>query len=296
MNRNITLPALSIALVAFTITWYILHRIHAEPVHAPTPPVVAVPTETDGNNTPPEGVSTVPVITEETPPPPILTKYIEVTDGCGPYFQGTCLNVRSGPSTTSPVVRQLRTGTVLATSGTETTNDQTWYKVVFDEWLRYPERVTDTWFVSADYVQAFEIESTTLENVGTTSSSSQKEIIIDRSDQKLYAYDGNELFMSESVSTGTELAPTPRGYFSVYRKTPSRYMQGPLPDISEDFYDLPGVPWTLYFTNEGAAIHGAYWHDNFGQQWSHGCVNLPTEKARELYLWADLGTTVLVRD
>ena len=73
-------------------------------------------------------------------------------------------------------------------------------------------------------------------------------------------------------------------------------MQGPLPGISDQYYDLPGVPWDLYFTHEGGAIHGAYWHDKFGERWSHGCVNLPIEKAKELYEWTDLGTTVVVRD
>jgi lipoprotein-anchoring transpeptidase ErfK/SrfK len=73
-------------------------------------------------------------------------------------------------------------------------------------------------------------------------------------------------------------------------------MQGPLPGISEQYYDLPGVPWNLYFTQEGGAIHGAYWHDKFGEEWSHGCVNLPLDSARTLYQWADIGTSVYVHD
>jgi len=52
----------------------------------------------------------------------------------------------------------------------------------------------------------------------------------------------------------------------------------------------------MYFTEAGGAIHGAYWHDKFGKQWSHGCVNLPPEKAEVLYHWAELGTAVTVRD
>jgi lipoprotein-anchoring transpeptidase ErfK/SrfK len=92
------------------------------------------------------------------------------------------------------------------------------------------------------------------------------------------------------------LTPTPRGTFTIYKKTPSRYMQGPLPGISDQYYDLPGVPWTLYFTQEGAAIHGAYWHNNFGQRWSHGCVNVSLTEAETLYRWADVGTQVIVRD
>jgi lipoprotein-anchoring transpeptidase ErfK/SrfK len=73
-------------------------------------------------------------------------------------------------------------------------------------------------------------------------------------------------------------------------------MQGPLPGISEQMYDLPGVPWTMFFTKEGGAIHGAYWHDSFGMRYSHGCVNLPVAKAKTLYDWADAGTRVYVRN
>lgn len=112
----------------------------------------------------------------------------------------------------------------------------------------------------------------------------------------LYAYEGDALFMQVRISSGLAFTPTPRGTFTVYKKTPTRYMQGPLPGISAQYYDLPGVPWNLYFTHQGGVIHGAYWHDKFGKRWSHGCVNLPLEQAYKLYLWADVGTPVIVRD
>lgn len=219
------------------------------------------------------------------------SEYIEVTDGCGPYHEGTCVNVRSGPGSSYPVVMGLRTGIVLpvASSTVVDADGREWNKISFTEWIRYPERVSDDWYVAAEYVQRFVSSDT---NEATTT----KHILIDRSEQKLYAYEGDEVFMEMSVSTGLDLTPTPRGTFTVYRKTPSRYMQGPLPGISDQYYDLPGVPWNLYFTNEGGAIHGAYWHNQFGSQWSHGCVNLPLDRAKELYEWAPVGTEVVVRD
>lgn len=226
----------------------------------------------------------------------VLFEYIEVTDGCGPHFDGECLNVRSEPSTDAPVVAQLRNGIVLKVSGQVENDGVVWYKVIFDEWLRYPERVAANWYVAADYVEVLldEGEKTTWENgVATTT----KHILVDRSDQKLYAYDGDELFMEASISTGLELSPTPRGEFTIFRKTPSRYMQGPLPYITNsDYYDLPGVPWNLYFTEQGAVIHGAYWHNSFGSRYSHGCVNMDPNEAQTLYNWAVIGTKVLVRD
>lgn len=230
------------------------------------------------------------------PVEPVLFEYIEVTDGCGAHFAGECLNVRSAPSTSSPAIRQLRNGIVLKVDGKVENDGITWYKVVFDEWLRYPDRVGGDWYVAADYVEVLKDEGdkTTWEDgVATTS----KHILVDRSEQKLYAYDGDELFMETDISTGLELTPTPRGTFTIFKKTPSRYMQGPLPNIpGSDAYDLPGVPWNLYFTEGGAVIHGAYWHESFGSRYSHGCVNMVPSEARTLYNWAVLGTKVVVRD
>lgn len=249
-------------------------------------------------------VTTTPPVVEIKPPavdtqPPIgaeVFEYIEVTDSCGFNFEGDCLRVRSGPGTDYPVVASLRNGMVLRIDDTVLQNDTTWHKIIFDEWLRYPERVAGDWYVAADYVRSFRVEGEkTIEEHGHTSTT--KRILVDRSEQKLYAYDGDILFTEQSISTGLELTPTPRGTFTVYKKTPSRYMQGPLPYlIDQQRYDLPGVPWNLYFTEAGAVIHGAYWHNSFGKPYSHGCVNLPPQEAQKIYLWAELGTTVTVQD
>jgi lipoprotein-anchoring transpeptidase ErfK/SrfK len=50
-------------------------------------------------------------------------------------------------------------------------------------------------------------------------------------------------------------------------------------------YELPGVPWTTFFAPHGVALHGTYWHTNFGMTMSHGCVNLPTDIAKFLFRW-----------
>ena len=227
----------------------------------------------------------------------VLFEYIEVFDSCGAHFEGECLNARSGPGEEYPSVAKLRKGIVLKVDGeVERDNGEIWYKVVFDEWLRYPERVKGDWYVNSDYVEVLldEGDKTIWDHGKATST---KEIIVDRSEQKLYAYENEELFMEISISTGLELTPTPRGTFTVFKKTPSRYMQGPLPNlIDQQYYDLPGVPWNLYFTEGGAVIHGAYWHNSFGRKYSHGCVNVPIDKVRELYNWTPLGTKVTVRD
>ncbi len=226
----------------------------------------------------------------------VLFEYIEVVDSCGAHFEGECVAVRGGPGTDYPVVNRLRNGQVLKIDGKVERNGTTWYKIVFDEWLRYPDRVAGDWYVVADYVSVL-LDAGNLSTEEHGHASTTKKIIVDRSEQKLYAYEGDELFMEVAISTGLELTPTPRGTFTVFKKMPSRYMQGPLPGLAtQDFYDLPGVPWNLYFTEQGAVIHGAYWHNSFGSPYSHGCVNVDPATARKLYTWTPLGTPVIVRD
>ena len=225
----------------------------------------------------------------------VLFEYIEIINGCGPNFSGECLNVRSGPGEDYPKVAQLRNGIVLKINGKVDRNGHVWYKIIFDEKIRYPERITTDWYVAADYVRVL-MDEGPRDTKNPKNNAASKRIIVDRSEQMLYAYDNDGLFMKEPVSTGLELTPTPRGIFTVFRKTPSRYMQGPIPGITDQYYDLPGVPWNLYFTYQGAAIHGTYWHENFGKQSSHGCVNLAPMSAEKLYYWAEVGTFVIVQD
>lgn len=225
-----------------------------------------------------------------------IPNYIEVLDGCAADFSGTCVNIRMEATTSAPAIGKLRTGTVLPVSKNTQTDPtgRVWYKVEFNEWIRYPDRVAKDWYVAGDQVRTFYDPGTTLLLPGDQPTT--KRIVVDRSEQMLYAYDGEELAFKTTISTGHDLTPTPRGSFKIFKKTPSRYMQGPLPDVSNDYYDLPGVPWNMYFTAEGGAIHGAFWHTNFGQQWSHGCVNVPLDTAKELYGWAPVGTEVTVQD
>ncbi len=236
------------------------------------------------------------------PVEPVAFKYIEVTSGCGQDFEGKCAVARSGPGGEFPVMFHLRKNAVLKVSGKIEHDGTTWYKIVFDEWLRYPERVKTDWFVGADMVSILDEtrgEQNLFENGTSTtiSSTSTKRIVVDISEQKLYAYESGQVFKEVLVSTGRMMASTPIGTFSIFKKTPSRYMQGPLPELlDQQVYDLPGVPWNLYFTGDGSVIHGTYWHDNFGTKYSHGCVNTPAEDAKELYDWAELGMKVVVRD
>lgn len=110
-------------------------------------------------------------------------------------------------------------------------------------------------------------------------------IDVNLSQQRLTAYQGNTAVFSTLISGGLPNTPTVVGRFAVQTKLRSTRMTGP-------GYDLPGVPYTMYFYR-GYAIHGTYWHNNFGQPMSHGCVNMRTEDAAWLFNWASIGTPVV---
>lgn len=113
-----------------------------------------------------------------------------------------------------------------------------------------------------------------------------KWIDIDLSEQRITAYENTTPLKSVLVSTGLAWTPTPVGRFAIYVKIPSQAMSGP-------GYYLPNVPWVMYFTGS-YAIHGTYWHHNFGRPMSHGCVNLTIADAKWFYDWAEIGTPVIV--
>lgn len=114
-----------------------------------------------------------------------------------------------------------------------------------------------------------------------------KQIIVDLSDSRIYAYENSRLVRSVLASTGLPATPTVKGNFTVQRKYTAQLMSGP-------GYYLPNVQWIMYFY-AGYAVHGTYWHNNFGQPMSHGCVNLPNEEALWFYDWAPVGTSVMVQ-
>ena len=111
-------------------------------------------------------------------------------------------------------------------------------------------------------------------------------IDINLSGQRLTAYQGNSAVFSTSISSGVAGRRTPTGRFAVRTKIPSQRMSGP-------GYNLAGVPYVMYFAGANA-IHGTYWHNNFGRPMSHGCVNMRIPEAKWLYNWASIGTPVSV--
>lgn len=109
---------------------------------------------------------------------------------------------------------------------------------------------------------------------------------INLSYQYMTIYQGNNILLELYISTGTPGWETPTGTYYINRMLVSDDMAG---SVSGTTWFVPAVPHAMYFTNEGHAIHGTYWHNNFGVPMSHGCVNMPEWAAAYLYSIAYVG-------
>jgi lipoprotein-anchoring transpeptidase ErfK/SrfK len=112
---------------------------------------------------------------------------------------------------------------------------------------------------------------------------------VNLSEQSITVWNGDNVLLYSLVSTGRPGFDTPTGTFYVNTKLESQTMEGVL---GGEYYNVPDVPWVMYFTDEGHALHGTYWHSNFGAVMSHGCVNLPMDVAEYLYSITPVGTRV----
>lgn len=111
-----------------------------------------------------------------------------------------------------------------------------------------------------------------------------KWIHVDLGEQTLVAYEGDTPVYATVISSGKEGYEPPTGTFQVQQKYISTTMNAT--DPIDGFYEVEEVPWTLYY-HGGYALHGAYWHTDFGKVRSHGCTNIPPIDARWLYYWSD---------
>ncbi|MGC9399648.1 MAG: L,D-transpeptidase family protein [Anaerolineae bacterium] len=111
-----------------------------------------------------------------------------------------------------------------------------------------------------------------------------KWIQIDLSTHVLTCFEGERAVYTAPFASGLPGTGTPRGKFRVLIKRYTRRMVG---GEGDGFYDLPGVPFPVYFTWSGVAIHGTYWHNDYGRPKSHGCVNVPSKDARWIFRWTE---------
>jgi lipoprotein-anchoring transpeptidase ErfK/SrfK len=187
------------------------------------------------------------------------------------------VNVRSGPSTQYRVVGSLRKGSTItileSVAGQAVYAGQpTWY------------RIGDSRYVYGGLVRL----TSQTPSSPTTKPGDSKWIEVILSQHKLIAWENGQPVLTTIVALGKPSTPTIKGTFYIYAKYPYKDMAGP-------GYYLPRVPNTMFYYG-GYSIHGTYWHNNFGQNVSHGCVNVNLVDAAWLYQWTPMRTKVVVHD
>ena len=102
--------------------------------------------------------------------------------------------------------------------------------------------------------------------------------------QLVTCFEGETGVFSARVGSGLPGTATPIGEHRLLWK---RYTSRMIGGSGTGRYDLPGVAFPVYFTYSGVAIHGTYWHNDYGRRHSHGCVNVTNEAAKWIFRWAD---------
>jgi lipoprotein-anchoring transpeptidase ErfK/SrfK len=159
-------------------------------------------------------------------------------------------------------------------------NGQIWYRV--NE--RYGNRGDLFWVVGES------MRPITPEEVSPiTPEVEDKRIVVDVSwhRQTLACYEGNSEVYYCRISSGRAFGstpPTPRGGvgYPIWRKLYSLHMSG---GTNIDGWDLSGIGWTQLFIGDGVAIHSTYWHNNFGEPESRGCVNSTPKDSKWVFRW-----------
>lgn len=156
-------------------------------------------------------------------------------------------------------------------------------------------KITEAWEGITYYAAAAHLAPILYEDYAPIDSdlpATEKRIQVSLAAQTLTAYEGSRVVRRFDVSTGVPNSgaaglptETPTGSFNISSKLPAKYMgDSRLTDTLGDKF-LTGVPWTMFFAEGGYALHGAYWHNNFGAPMSKGCINLRPTDAQWLYRW-----------
>ncbi len=118
-----------------------------------------------------------------------------------------------------------------------------------------------------------------------------KRVVVDVTYQTMSCYEGKREVYFARVSTGAlfdawgnrvDVWATPIGQFPIWRKLVSLHMSG---GTTGGGWDLPGVGWVSLFVGSGVAVHSTFWHNNYGEPMSRGCVNARPEDAKWVFRW-----------
>ena len=119
-----------------------------------------------------------------------------------------------------------------------------------------------------------------------------KRIEVDLDYQTLSCYEGNTEVYYCQIASGLKYDPltgetsnklaTPVGNLLTHWKIVSLNMTA---GSFQSGYSTPAVPWSTMVSGDGIAIHGAFWHNAFGEKRSHGCINVTPEDAKWIFRW-----------
>ncbi len=109
----------------------------------------------------------------------------------------------------------------------------------------------------------------------TLSASAMKvSVVISKVSQRMSVTVDGEKKYEWLVSTGGAGYDTPTGTFHPFRLEKEHF--------SKEWDDAP-MPYSMFFTGEGHAIHGSYHIARLGTRASHGCVRLAPQNAATLF-------------
>ena len=194
----------------------------------------------------------------------------------------SAVETQSTPGFNSPELtgHTLQRYDVIEVYETRETDGVNWLLIGPDEWIEY----------SNSFAALVYPTSTPPEGVVNG-----RWIEINLFEQTVSVYENNRLIFATLVSTGIDGWWTRPGLFQITEKLEATPMSGAFEADRSDYYYLEDVPWTMYF-DQSRALHGAYWHNYFGYERSHGCVNLSPGDSRWLYGWAQIGDFVYIWD
>ena len=190
----------------------------------------------------------------------------------------TDANVRAGPTTDAPSVGHLPAGDLVKVlvegPGQDIQGSSTWYRV---DGGRY----AGGWVHSSLIRRAAQPQANT--TPPPSGSESGRWIVVDRAHHSLTLVDHGDPAFVTYVALGVAGRETPTGTYSTWGKYRADDMTSSSVRDPGGYYDLPNVPDTQYYLDGGFAIHGTYWHDDFGTDESHGCVNVTWTDGRYLF-------------
>jgi L,D-transpeptidase catalytic domain/Bacterial SH3 domain len=180
-------------------------------------------------------------------------------------------NVRVGPTTKAPVIGTLVPGDrvkVLAqVAGDPVNGNADWYRI---DGGRYAGAVVHSSLLTR-MAPPKEVVAPRPDDappgLGT--------IVVSRSAASLTYLDvNNQPQFTTYVSLGRAGVETPEGEYSTMGKYRFDNMSSNTVSNADHTYFLPNVPFVEYYRDGGYAIHSTYWHDQFGQVESQGCINV----------------------